>query len=96
MDDDGRSLRWIVRSLAVHWRAHPAASDGVEGIRRWWFDASHEVPMDELSVALAWMQGRSLIEAATAGDQRVRYRRLAGDAQLDALMADTDGLGPAA
>jgi hypothetical protein len=87
MNDDTLSLRRIVRSLAVHWRTHPTASDGAEGIRRWWFQTGNEVQMDELRVALAWMQGRGLVEALTAADQRVRYRRSASDEQLDALIS---------
>jgi hypothetical protein len=90
MSDDSQSLRWTVRALAGpsrrqrRRRGHPP------------FGAEQEVAMEELTVALAWLQGRALVEALTAADTRVRYRRTANDEQLDALIADTDGLGPSA
>jgi hypothetical protein len=95
MSNDTLSLRWIVRALAAHWRTNPAASDSAEGIRRWWFPTEKAVAADELGVALAWMQGRALIEALSAADRRVRYRRIAGDEQFDSLVGD-EGLGPVA
>lgn len=95
MPTDTLTLRWIVRTLAAYWRTHPAAIDSAEGIRRWWFPAGKDVAGDELSVALAWMQGRALIEVLAAADRRVRYRRIASDELFDALAAD-EGLGPPA
>ncbi|MGO1068747.1 hypothetical protein [Lysobacter sp. CA199] len=85
MDDDCAASA-CVRSLAGYLRANPQACDTAEGIRRWWFDSELEVDMEQLQDALDWMKRRGVIEESLAADGRRRYRRLAGDAQLAALL----------
>ena len=81
--------RAVVRILARYMRNHPHACDSPEGIRRWWFDDGVAVTADELDEALNWMKQHGSIDATVAADGRVRFRRRAGDAQLDAVANGT-------
>jgi hypothetical protein len=87
--DEGLDLDAIVCALAQYLRANPQASDTAEGIRRWWFDTELEVTMKRLEIALGWLRDRRVIEEVRALDGRMRYRRLASDTQLDALLRRT-------
>lgn len=89
MDEDCAASA-CVRSLAGYLRANPQACDTAEGIRRWWFDSEHEVEMEQLLDALEWMKRRGVVEEILAADGRRRYRRLAGDARLQALIDAAD------
>lgn len=77
-----------IRALAQYLRDHPRASDSAEGIRRWWLPLGLSVTSDELEKALTWMKQQGLIDDTRGADGRVRYRRIAGDAQLDALLRE--------
>ena len=84
--DEGLSLQAIVRALAHHLRSHPHASDTAQGIRLWWLNQEHSVTSQQLQLALTWACQHRLVEAAVARDGRCRYRRIASDRQLDALL----------
>ena len=77
-----------IRALAQYLRDHPHASDSAEGIRRWWLPEGLSVTLDELEKALTWMKQQGLIDDTQAADGRVRFRRIASDDQLDALVRD--------
>lgn len=92
---DGSEIDAVVRSLGRYLRDNPAACDSAEGIRRWWFADGHVVAEDELDKALNRMKQRGLIEETIAVDGRVRYRRIASDEQLAAVVWQTgDGASP--
>jgi hypothetical protein len=80
-----------VRALAVYLRANPYSCDTSEGILRWWLDERHETVMDDLMDALGQMKRASIIEESVAADGRRRYRRIASDEQLAALLATLHG-----
>lgn len=75
-----------IRALAQHLRDHPHASDSAEGIRRWWLPEGLSVTSEELEKALTWMKQQGLIDDTQAADGRVRFRRIASDEQLDAIV----------
>ncbi len=79
-----------IRALAQYLRDHPHASDSTEGIRRWWLPLGLSMTTDEMEMALTWMKQQRLIDDARGADGRVRYRRIAGDAQLDAILRARD------
>ena len=89
--DEGLDLQAIVRALAKHLRAHPHASDTAHGIRLWWLNQEHSVTSQQLQLALTWACQHGLMEATVTVDGRCRYRRIATDDQLDALL---DGSSP--
>lgn len=83
----------VVCALARYLRANPLACDSLEGINRWWL-AAHPVTPEELVRALEWMKEQGLVEELVAADGRMRYRRLAPEAVLDAAIdAYRDGSG---
>jgi len=63
----------VVQELMAYWRAHPQASDTVEGICRWWFAAGPS-PQPVVQRALAWLQEGGWVQAHRQADGRVRYR----------------------
>jgi len=79
-----------IRALALYLRDHPHACDTADGIRRWWLPEGLAVTTDELEKALTWMKQQELIEDTQGADGRVRFRRRASDAQLDAVAQGQD------
>lgn len=75
----------VVCVLALYLRANPLACDSLEGIGRWWL-AAHAVPREELELALDCMMEQGLVEEIAAADGRLRYRRCANDALLQAAI----------
>jgi Fe2+ or Zn2+ uptake regulation protein len=75
----------VVCALARYLRANPLACDSLEGISRWWL-AAHPVTPEELMRALNWMKEQGLVEEIVAADGRLRYRRRAPEAMLDAAI----------
>lgn len=75
----------VVCALARYLRANPLACDSLEGIGRWWL-AAHPVTAEELVRALCWMKEQGLVEELVAVDGRLRYRRRAPEAVLDAAI----------
>jgi hypothetical protein len=45
------------------------------------------VTMDQLASAIEWLLAQGVVEELLAADGRRRYRRIADDATLDALLA---------
>lgn len=84
----------IVRALSRYLRLNPLASDTLEGITQWWLK-SKDLSQAELLPALERMAQAGVVESTRAADGRVRYRRAALnatiDAQLDRFIAG-DGL----
>jgi len=76
----------VVCALARYLRANPLACDSLEGIGRWWL-AAHPVTPEELVIAVGWMKEQGLVEELVAADGRLRYRRGASEAVLDAAIA---------
>jgi hypothetical protein len=74
-----------IRAVARYVRANPLGSDTPEGIARWWLD-DETLPIAHVKSALDWMTEHRLLEVVTAADGRLRYRRIASDAQLDAAL----------
>lgn len=79
-----------VLALANYLRANPLACDSADGICRWWL-ASLPVRTETLLQALDWMKRNGLVEASVAADGRLRYRRIATDGQLLALVRTGNG-----
>ena len=77
----------LVRTLARYMRENPYARDSAEGIHRWWLPDGHAVTTEEIEKALEWMTHKQLVAEKVAADGRVRFRRAASDAQLDAVIA---------
>ena len=67
-----------VQALTAYWLLHPHASDSLEGICRWWLNAT-PIPAVLVEQALVWLTERGVVAAQHAADGRVRYR-LAGTA----------------
>jgi hypothetical protein len=84
----------IVRALSRYLRLNPLASDTLEGITQWWL-TSKDLSQADLLPALERMAQAGVVESTRAADGRVRYRRAALnatiDAQLDRFIAG-DGL----
>jgi len=82
----------IVGNLSWYLRLNPLASDTLEGIARWWLKAD-DVSMSDLMNALEHMKQAGIIEATTAADGQVRYRRsglnVGIDEKLDRFIADS-------
>jgi Fe2+ or Zn2+ uptake regulation protein len=85
---EGTDPTATVSALARYLRANPHASDTVEGIRLWWLAPGVEITMEQLQTVLGWLQEQGVVEELRAADGRRRYRRIGGDAQLDALLGD--------
>ncbi len=85
---EGTDPTATVRALARYLRANPHASDTVEGICLWWLAPGVEITMEQLQTVLGWLQEQGVVEELRAADGRRRYRRIAGDAQLDDLLGD--------
>lgn len=62
-----------VQALMAYWRAHPHASDTLEGICRWWLNADASLA-PWVEPALRWLVERGHVLAHQASDGRVRYR----------------------
>jgi hypothetical protein len=90
MEKNSRSQATLL-ALADYLGANPYACDTSEGILRWWLDERHETVMDELMEALGQMKRAGIVEEIVAADGRRRYRRIAGDGQLAALLAALRG-----
>lgn len=75
----------IVRALSRYLRLNPLASDTLEGITQWWltFDDFTEA---ELQQALQHLVEAGAVEPLHAADGRVRYRRRALSADVDAVL----------
>ncbi len=75
----------VVCALSRYLRLHPFASDTLEGIRQWWLthDRFHE---SDLLQALERLRRVGIVESVRAADGRVRYRRTAPDARVDAQL----------
>jgi hypothetical protein len=75
----------IVRALSRYLRLNPLASDTLEGIAQWWltFDDFTDT---ELQQALRRLVDAGVVEAVPAADGRVRYRRTALNASVDAQL----------
>jgi hypothetical protein len=73
----------VARAISRYLRVNPLACDTSDGIARWWLGG---VPAEDsdLAEALGWLQRAGLVEATTAADGRVRYRRAALGAGIDA------------
>lgn len=75
----------LIRRLACYVRANPLAGDTREGITQWWLDLP-AASSNWVELALAALQEAGLMEAVTALDGQVRYRRVALDARADAQL----------
>ncbi|MEX3788826.1 hypothetical protein [Paraburkholderia sp. BR14374] len=75
----------LVRRLARYLRVNPLACDTEEGIGKWWLGLDPP-SLVELSNALRWLVTIGVVEAARAADGRVRYRRVALTAAIDARL----------
>lgn len=62
-----------VQALMAYWRAHPQASDTLEGICRWWLNADTSLA-PRVEPALRWLVDHGVVQARQASDRRVRYR----------------------
>lgn len=59
--------------LASYLRAHPAASDSLDGISRWWLDGEEDPLIDEVNEALQQLVRHGGLRAFMAADGRTRY-----------------------
>ena len=84
MDCDPETLV-IVSTLAQYLRVNPLACDTADGICRWWL-GEDPATAEKLVQALDWMKRHGLVEELMAADGRLRYRRRATDAQLQATI----------
>lgn len=85
---EGTDPKATARALARYLRSNPHASDTAEGIRLWWLDPGVEITMEQLQSVIDWLQQRGIVEELRAADGRRRYRRIANDVQLDAVLRD--------
>jgi len=74
----------VAKALVTYLITRPGACDTADGIVHWWFDTEHYVSPTELQTTLDHLVEHGLVEASTAADGRVRYRRRA---ELGALRA---------
>lgn len=86
----------LTRALSRHLRINPLACDTLEGISQWW-GADAFADRRQLSLALQCLENAGVLEKVHAADGRVRYRRVAlcatVDAQLDRLISGGSSLG---
>ena len=81
----------VATALASYLLSHPGACDTADGISRWWFETEDRVGPQTLKQVLDRLVGQGLLEACSAADGRVRYRRQPGaaaEAALKALLVD--------
>lgn len=76
----------IAQALVSYLLTHPGACDTVDGISRWWFDTDDTVSPVQVKQALDQLVEHGLIEASPAADGRVRFRRRAEQAALQAFL----------
>ncbi len=81
---EGALVRYLI--------ANPHACDTAEGIARWWL-AGRPLSLDALRGTLGRLAHEGVLEELRAADGRLRYRRLATDDRLHALVADKAGMG---
>jgi hypothetical protein len=84
MNDDPEVVA-MVCALAKYLEANRHACDAPDGIGRWWLPEPAP-SMEKLMGALDWMQRSGLVESSVAADGRLRYRCIASDEQLKALV----------
>ena len=83
--DDFSPTPELVQRLAHYLRMNPLASDTEEGIGQWWLGIGPQELL-KLPGALAWLVAAGIVDAVTAADGRVRYRRATLDAATDAWL----------
>ena len=83
MADDSETLA-VACALLWQLRQYPQRSDTTDGIACWWL--AEGVNRSALRQALEWLQEQGLIEQHIAADTRVRWRRKATLAQIDASL----------
>ncbi len=76
----------VAQELVSYLLTHPGACDTADGISRWWFETVDCVSPQELNQALDTLVQQGLLEACPAADGRVRYRRRADEAALEAFL----------
>lgn len=76
----------IAQALVSYLLTHPGACDTLDGISRWWFDTEDAVNPKAVKQALDALVERGLLEAIPAADGRVRFRRGAENAALQAFL----------
>jgi hypothetical protein len=78
----------IVSVLASYLRTHPAASDSLDGISRWWLDGEEDPLIEEVNEALQQLVRHGGLRAFMAADGRTRYA-LGNDVRtLDGAVAE--------
>jgi hypothetical protein len=78
-------IQVIVEALIAYVRANPNACDTVDGIERWWLSDCRQSSRD-VTAALDWMVRGGYLQAVTATDGRIRYRRIANDDSLKSAL----------
>ena len=91
-EDRDEKVFEMVRRVADYVDANPRACDTPTGIARWWLHADIE-ETEALQRALDWMKARRLMEATTAVDGRLRYRRIGTPEQFASALASLEGEG---
>ncbi|RZI83932.1 MAG: hypothetical protein EOP38_10895 [Rubrivivax sp.] len=76
------SVTRLLGVLSRYLRQNPLASDTLEGIAQWWLK-NDDVALSDLASALKQLAQAGVIEATTAADGQVRYRRVGLNAQVD-------------
>jgi hypothetical protein len=74
---DARVLLAMQR-LISHWEQHPLACDDAEGMHRWWFGATAQFSVADLTIAAGRLASAGAAEARAAADGRLHWRRAAG------------------
>jgi hypothetical protein len=80
-----RQVDDITRALSRHLRINPLACDTLEGISQWWGPNTF-ADRQQLALALRRLQEAGVLEEVHAADGRVRYRRVALSAIVDAQL----------
>jgi hypothetical protein len=63
------------REILAYLRAHPQASDSLEGIVSWWLPARFSAARDVVQDSLDRLVARALVERTRLADGTVVYRR---------------------
>lgn len=74
----------VGKALVTYLITQPGACDTADAIVQWWFETEYYVSPTELQKTLDRLVEDGLVEASTAADGRIRYRRRA---ELGALRA---------
>ena len=73
---DKHQVMILADAIQRYLETHPAASDTLAGISRWWLPSQRlEYPMESVREALQYLESRGLVEQLDSESGEVLYRK---------------------